>query len=153
MFFSPPPFQSKKSERLTMCDVLHSVSLDHCGKCSRDFNIPNKIQYFLQFPSINWRSLKPEGKMKGFLGSTVQSVQMYVLQAHISVSGALHEAVLPEVKEFLTCTGCLIGEWCSPDCENSCRLESPCGCRCCNIDGLLSWRRPCRMRNAGHPGS
>lgn len=83
---------------MAMCDVLHSVSLDHSGKCSRDINIPNKIQYFLQVPSINWRSLKPVQERKGFLGSTVQSVQIYVQQAHISVSGALYEAVLPEVR-------------------------------------------------------
>lgn len=63
-----PPFQSKKSERLTMCEVLHSVSLDHHEKCSRDFNIPNKIQYILQFPSINWRSIKPVGKKERLLG-------------------------------------------------------------------------------------
>lgn len=73
------------------------------------------------------------------------------LLTHITVSGPLHEAVLPKVKELesLTCTGCLIGEWWSPDCENSFRLESPCDCRCCNIDGPPSWRRPCRMQNAG----
>jgi len=63
-----PPFQSKKSERLSVCEVLHSVSLDHHGKCSRDFNIPNKIQYFLQFPSTNWRSTKPVGVKESLLG-------------------------------------------------------------------------------------